>query len=385
MKQIRVLVVDDSYFMRQILVKFLTTPYTKVIDTAKNGKEAVQKVAELQPDVVTMDIEMPVMDGIEALNIIMNENPVPVIMVSTLTGAGAEATIDALSLGAVDFIQKRSAFKENDSVKEEIVQKVIEIGNNSSIRNQFIRKRLLQHSILVKDKTDRTFPVHANNINSVQKTETSLGLVRKRAHLSKTIKVVAVGVSTGGPVALQQFIPRLSEKFPLPIIIAQHMPALFTKSLAARLDSMSHLTVVEAQNGDILTAGKVYIAPGGVQTTVTKKGTILVSEEPSNELYKPSVNILVNSLVDSFRENILGIIMTGMGNDGFTALKRLYESGGFVIAQSLDTCVVTGMTKSVIDGKVFDEIVDLDNLGETVSKLFNLHTAEPKPFKTKYF
>lgn len=382
MKQVRVLVVDDSYFMRQTLVKFLTTPYTKVIDTAKNGQEAVQKVEELQPDIVTMDIEMPVMDGIEALSIIMNENPVPVIMISTLTGAGADATIDALSIGAVDFIQKRSAFKDNDSVRDELVKKVVEIGSNSSLKNQFIRKRLLNHSIVMKDK------VHSNvniplkeQIYDSKPSTSSAGTIRKRATLSKTVKIVGVGISTGGPVALQQFIPKLPEKFPVPIIIAQHMPAQFTKSLAARLDSMSYLNVVEAQNGDVVSPGTVYISPGGRQTRVTKKGTILVSDEPETELYKPSVNILMNSLLESFGQNVLGIIMTGMGNDGAVGLKNLFNAGGFVMAQSVDSCVVSGMTKSVIEANVCDEIVDLEHIGETVSKFFNLHAVEPKILK----
>ncbi len=363
MGAIRVLVVDDSYFMRQAISKIISVDGIEVIGEARNGKEAIEKVKELDPDLVTLDIEMPVMNGLQALEIIMKEHPVAVLMVSTLTSEGAEATIDAISLGAIDFITKRAAFKEMDSIRDELISKVKEVGGSQSLKRQMIRKRLLGKSIS-KDKQKQ--PASRPKVSATASAKATNVSGRRRPSPSD-IHIVAIGTSTGGPPALQNVLCQLPADFPVPIVVVQHMPPFFTKTLSIRLDKICKLTVKEAETQDELLPGKVFIAPGGKQMLINKLKKIIISDNPKNELYKPSVNVLFDSVFEIYNSKALGVIMTGMGHDGTEGLNKLFNAGAYVLAQSVDTCVVGGMPKTAIAAGVVDEIYPLGELAGQIA------------------
>lgn len=377
MKPIKVLVVDDSVFMRRTISKIITCDEIEVIGTASNGKDAIEQVKLLEPDLVTLDIEMPIMNGLESLKEIMIQCPLPVLMLSTLTHEGASSTLEALNIGAVDFITKKAAFTEMSGLKEELIGKILEIGRNSSLKQQIRRKsQLLQIKRNITNETQSeslalnlTKKIAENQRRSTNISKPLNGRKRPKAN---DIKIIGLGVSTGGPVALHEFLLHLPSNLPVSILIAQHMPPYFTKSLAERLDNLSQLSIKEAENGEKIIPGRVYIAPGGRQMTVNKRGSIIIGDEPSDELYKPSVNVLINSIANVYKNNALGIIMTGMGHDGKIGLKALHDAGGYIFAQDIDSCVVAGMPKSVIDLGVADEIHALGDLAEAVSSIFGL-------------
>lgn len=380
MEKIKVLVVDDSVFMRKALTKIINTDDIQVIETAVNGKDAIEKVKSLQPDIVTLDIEMPIMNGIDALKIIMQECPVPVIMISTLTSEGAEATIEALSNGAVDFVTKKPAFNEMHLLQDEILSKIRSVAANKTLRNQLKRKSLViqKQKEYQANKTEKTStPSHLEIAKQLaerakQKKAQYIQNTNRRRPMPDEIEVIVIGISTGGPIALLELFKHLPKNIPVPILVAQHMPPYFTKSLADRLNGLSELTIKEAEDGEKVQAGWVYFAPGGRQMTINKKFTLQISDEPKNELYKPSVNVLMNSAIDVYGKSMVGVIMTGMGNDGREALKRLHSIGGYVISQDIESCVVAGMPRSVIEAGIADEIHSLRDLPDAIASLFNL-------------
>lgn len=342
MKNIRVLVVDDSAFMRKVLTDIINAElHMEVAGTAKNGKEALQMIKDVKPDVVTMDIEMPIMDGLTALEIAMKENPVPIVMLSSLTKEGADATFKALELGAVDFIAKPSSvFKvSTDDVKKELLEKI-----NIAARLNVHPKRV------VPQAKARALPVKYLGNNSLK-------------------KIIAIGTSTGGPKALQSVIPALPKALDAPVLVVQHMPPGFTKSLADRLNSMSELTVKEAEHGDILMAGFCYIAPGDRHLRVTKEGNqykiVLGSDAPVTG-HKPSCDAMFDSLAALGLANVIAVIMTGMGSDGAKGLANLKQARNTVIAQDEESCVVFGMPKSAIKVNAVDKVVPLDTITEEI-------------------
>ncbi|MDD3731583.1 MAG: chemotaxis-specific protein-glutamate methyltransferase CheB, partial [candidate division Zixibacteria bacterium] len=265
-KKITILVVDDSAFMRKAITMMLESdPQIKVIGTARDGAEGVEKVQLLKPDLVTMDIEMPRMDGLTALREIMQKNPVPVMMVSSITTEGARATLDALDMGAVDFIPKQMSYVSLDivKIKDELLTKIKDIVRRKHLLMSRYRQR--QFESLKQDRLPR------KETGSVIKPVSSVPppILNKRSH---NVNIIAIGSSTGGPPALQSVIPRLPRNLPVGVVIAQHMPPTFTKSLAERLDSLSQVTVQEAENGQTLEPGLVLTAPGGKHLLVKKKG-----------------------------------------------------------------------------------------------------------------
>lgn len=360
---IKILIVDDSAFMRKALSMMLESdPQIKIIGTARDGEEGIEKVKKLKPDLVTMDIEMPRMDGLTALRRIMAENPVPVMMVSSLTTDGAGATLDALDLGAVDFIPKQLSYVSLDiiKIKEELLAKI----KNIASRKHILMAKYKTRSFSSYEKTEKP----QNNVKSAPPKTATNKFIPKRHH---QVNIIALGTSTGGPPALQSVIPKLPRNLPVGMLVDQHMPALFTKSLAERLDGLSQVTVKEASDGDPVEPGVVYIAPGGKQMMVKKigvRGRVVVSNEPSNTLYKPCVDVLMNSVADEYGKFSLGVILTGMGHDGLEGLKQMKEKGGIIIAQNEDTCIVYGMPKAVIDAKIADHIAPISEIaGEIIS------------------
>ena len=335
-------------------------PGIKVVGTARDGEEGVEMVRKLQPDLVTMDIYMPRMDGLAALNQIMKTNPVPVMMISSLTTEGASATLDALELGAVDFIPKQLSYVSLDivKIKEELLAKIKDIAR---------RKRVL----MARHRQSVFRPPTLRFLETSQLAGSSVGY-RKRKH-SVPLGLVAIGSSTGGPPALQHVIARLPSNLPVAVVIAQHMPEAFTKSLAARLDRRSALSGKEAADGDPLTPGMVYIAPGGMNLTVKRHLTrahVSVSVLPTETLYKPCIDVLMNSVADQFGAESMGVMLTGMGNNGLGGIRQIKTKGGLVIAQNEESCVVYGMPKAVIEARLADHIVAIEDVASEIVSYF---------------
>ncbi len=351
MSRIRVLVVDDSAFMRKIIINILeASPDIEIIGKAKNGQEAIEKITSLRPDVVTMDVEMPVLDGLQALGYIMSECPTPVIMLSGAESNQADLTLTAFQYGAVDFIQKPSGNISLDMAtkKDELIKKVKAAANVAVHKLGFIEEKKV--NVHKKEK-----------IEPVQRTRTK--------------KLIIIGSSTGGPRALQQVIPFLPSNLRAPVLIVQHMPPGFTKSLADRLNSQSMLKVREAVDGDILEIGTVYIAPGDFHMIVKQQNingdlreVVTLTKTEKVQGVRPSIDVLLNSVAPIFKENTLGVILTGMGSDGTNGIRKLKSEGGKVIAEDESTCVVYGMPRSIIDQKLADHVLPINKIAQSITE-----------------
>ncbi|WP_147821756.1 protein-glutamate methylesterase/protein-glutamine glutaminase [Salidesulfovibrio onnuriiensis] len=344
---IKVVVVDDSAFMRKAISTMLDKdPEISVVASARNGQEGLELIRKHDPDVVTMDIEMPVMDGLTALRQVMMEMPRPVLMVSSLTTEGAEATLKAMELGAVDFIPKQLSKVSLDIVK--IEQDLID-------RVKTVARRKMRHV------PPRAVVARPSAAPAAAPSVRPSGSIKR--------DVVAIGVSTGGPPAVQKVLSALPADFPAAIVIAQHMPAAFTGPFAKRLDNVSAITVKEAEPGDVLKPGHAFVAPGGKHIVLDQKVSrvdVVVTENPKEALYKPSANVLISSVAQAVGRRGLGVILTGMGNDGMEGIRALKEKGGRALAQSDATCVVYGMPKAIVDAELSDEIIDIDNMADAI-------------------
>lgn len=357
MDKTSVLIVDDSAFMRKLISDFLNEhPLIEVADTARNGEDALKKIEKLNPDVVTLDVEMPVMDGLETLEKIMDLYPRPVIMLSSTTQKGAENTMLSLEMGAIDFIPKPSGSISLDlhMIKEEMKQKVLQA---KSARVRFfsaeIDKNILPnigiYSKIALNKKKNPFPA----IN----------------HFSLP-KIVCIGTSTGGPRALQKVLTSLPENIEAPLFIVQHMPKGFTQSLASRLNQLSKITVKEAEHGEEALNGTAYIAPGGSHMRIRKNGRSLMIEldqSPPISSHRPSVDVMFQSLTAFENYHKIAVIMTGMGSDGTEGLLELKKSGNtHAIAESQATSVVFGMPKSAISKSLADSVEDVDKIADSI-------------------
>ncbi|HEU6435940.1 MAG TPA: chemotaxis response regulator protein-glutamate methylesterase [Nitratidesulfovibrio sp.] len=368
---ITVVVVDDSAFMRKALSSMLEKdPEISVVAVGRDGEEGLELVRKHNPDVVTLDIEMPRMDGLSALRRIMMEMPRPVLMVSSLTTEGAESTLKALELGAVDFIPKQLSKVSLDIVRieDELREKVKEIS-----RRKFLRTpRALRFP---RTGGDGGVSASAGVPSQAGSGGTPVGgggaprsVVTPR--VGRPVRdIVAIGVSTGGPPAVQKVLSQLPADFPASILIAQHMPAAFTGPFAKRLDGVCRIAVKEAENGERLRPGTAYIAPGGKHLRVDQKISmmeVVVTTEPAEALYKPSANVLIESVAQAMGRRTLGVILTGMGSDGLEGVRVLKQKGGRALAQSDATCVVYGMPKAIVDAGLADEIIDIDDMASAI-------------------
>ncbi len=335
--KIRVLVVDDSgFFQRRVTDIINKDPRLEVIATASNGQQAIEKTLLLKPDVITMDYEMPVMDGVTAVRHIMSLCPTPVLMFSSLTYEGARITLDALEAGAVDFLSKQF-----DAIAAPDAE-------------------------LHKTLTNRVCEVAASRKKRLTPTTAAKGVVQSLHH----VDVVLIGTSTGGPVALKTIFQNIPAGFSKPIVIVQHMPAAFTKAFAERLNKFTSLTVKEAAQGDRLQAGYVYVAPGGLQLMIDKRagGSIHIHESDKRISYRPSVDIALASAAKHFGRKALAIILTGMGSDGKVGADLLVQAGGTVWAQDEASCVIYGMPMAVVKAGIASRVLPLDSIG---LQLFN--------------
>ena len=357
---ITVLVVDDSAFFRNALKRMLSEdPEIQIVGIARDGQEALEQIRLLKPDVVTLDVEMPKMDGLATLQVIMSEMPRPVIMVSSLTVEGAVATLKAMELGAVDYIPKyqgTGSHLDLNLLSQDLCSKVKAVGLRA--KRFPLRPRLMDSGT----QSVRTAP--SRLIASPPTMGGGLGRSGRQ-----TRDYVGIGVSTGGPPAVQKVLSALPADFPACIFIAQHMPGTFTGPFAKRLDSVCKIRVKEAENGDRIQNGVAYIAPGGKHLRVDVRGTLphlSVVTDPADALYKPSATVLLDSLAQGLGSRSIGVIMTGMGSDGCEGMKALKRKGGYVLAQNEASCVVYGMPKAVVDAGIADEVVDIDSLADAI-------------------
>ncbi|HEY6009904.1 MAG TPA: chemotaxis response regulator protein-glutamate methylesterase [Nitrospirota bacterium] len=352
MKKVKVLVVDDSAFMRKAIKRMLAGANDiEVVGTAADGREALARVAELRPDLVTLDVKMAGMNGITALELIMREHATPVIMLSSLTQEGAEVTLKALELGAVDFIDKTRAESPMDItlLANELIAKVRAVAG-------------------VDINKVRTSLTKAVEVKPEPRPQASPG---EGASASARIDVVALGTSTGGPPALHVLIPKLPRNFPAGMIVVQHMPVGFTRTLAERLNAQSELDVVEAAEGDEVRPGRVLIAPAGHHVNIRRSNgryLIHLSTEPAGSPHKPSVDVMMESVAKACGKKSLGVLLTGMGNDGVRGMRAIKEAGGRTLAESEETCIIYGMPKSAVDDGVVDKVVPLHRMAADILK-----------------
>lgn len=372
----KLLIVDDSAFMRKLISDFFTdNTKIQVIGTARNGNDALRKIKSLKPDVVTMDVEMPEMNGLEALKKIMAESPVPVVMLSSTTERGADSTLEAMANGAVDFIAKPSGTISLDlhKIKNDLVYKVEHAANVqvSKLQQTIVKSNTTKFTGELSDSTllSRKVP---KVLQQERKAEIAATQVKKEwsAHSKK---MILIGTSTGGPRALQEVITKIPATIKAPILIVQHMPAGFTKSLSNRLDQLSDITVKEAENGDILQNGVAYIAPGGYHMKIRKigmsYGIVLDDQEPPRGGHRPSVDVLFEDNCQFNEIDKVAVIMTGMGADGTKGLIQLKNTGKVIaITESANTCIVYGMPKAAFETGLVDEVADVDDIAETIMK-----------------
>ncbi len=342
---IRILVVDDSPFMRKSLQKMLEeAPDLRVVATARDGVDALEKIKEHAPDIVTLDIEMPRMDGLTCLKKIMADHPIPVLMVSSLTQEGAQATLDALSIGALDFIAKENSFASMSilQIQHDLQEKVRRLASSPGFRRPAPTGLPLVHPPAA---TSPTAPRPA----AFPKTP---ALVGGGFTGGAQAELLVIGSSTGGPKALQDILPTLPANLPVPCLIVQHMPSTFTKPFADRLNALCQVHVKEAEQGEPLLPGTVYIAPGGIHMTFGPRGSrgcIELSSEPLSSLHRPSVDVLFLSVSERFKGQVMAGILTGMGSDGAKGMEQLKHKGAHTFAEAEESCVVYGMPRAAVE------------------------------------
>ncbi len=377
---IRVVIADDSAFMRMVLSDmFKKQPDFEVAGVALNGKDAVEQVKKLKPDLVTMDVNMPVMDGLQALEQIMKECPTPVIMFSSLTQDGAKATIKALSLGAVDFVSKvGGSISKVDTVEDEILSKARTAAGAKGIKQFSPPPPSVPPKPKVPEKESTAGPTMRRISLPTRKGYTpppapppltprpkpTVRAVSSSGGSGR--KLVVLGCSTGGPKALQTVVAGLPKRLPCGVLIVQHMPPGFTKSLAERLNEISQISVKEAENHDMIEAGQVYIAPGNYHMTVSGTGReILLNQDPPIGTLRPAADVLFKSAAP-LGKDIVSVILTGMGSDGAIGMTEIKKMGGYVIAESEETAIVYGMPKAVVDLGLADEVRPLQEIAGAI-------------------
>ncbi|KUO52796.1 MAG: hypothetical protein APF76_02350 [Desulfitibacter sp. BRH_c19] len=373
-KKINVLIVDDSAFMRRVITTMLESdPSLKVITYARDGEDALVKIERYKPDVVTMDVEMPGLDGLSTLKLIMCEHPLPVVMLSSVTTAGARQTIEALSLGAVDFVAKPANRHELSTLASELIE-VVKTAAGVSVK----KVCSIKGSISTRPPAPPATPVPlAQKIAPDLNTPVPVTLKTSQSAVTlqpiSPVDLIAIGTSTGGPTALQVLLTKIPKTIPCGIVVVQHMPKGFTGPLAKRLNDLCEIEVKEAEDGDMILPGRAIIAPAGHQLTFTRKsGSLQISlsdQSPIKTLFKPSVSVMMLSAVETLGSRVLGVIMTGMGSDGLEGLKSLKIQKGLILAQNEETCIVYGMPKAAVEAGIVDKVLPLNQLANEITNI----------------
>lgn len=372
---LNVLIVDDSSFFQRCLKNIINEhPQLNVVGVADNGREAIEKVKTLKPDVVTMDYEMPMMDGVTAVRTIMADHPLPILMLSSMTYEGARITLDALEAGAVDFMTKNFAEISNNSpaIKARIYESLLTIGaralKSKSQNTTATTAPRVQPSLKSEIEAEVEPRVELRKDNSSAEPK----VTRSRSNTApiKKPSLVAIGASTGGPAALTELLKNVPASFSLPMLIIQHMPETFTRTFASRLNQQCQITVKQAETGDELTAGVALLAPGGKQLIVDPKNTkrikVIDSTKPVN--YKPSVDVTFASLANTYGSNTLAVVLTGMGNDGCDGARLLKGKHAQVWTQSEESCLIYGMPMSIDQANLSDRSLDLQQINQHLSQ-----------------
>ncbi|ERM55578.1 chemotaxis protein CheY [Vibrio mimicus CAIM 1883] len=368
---IKVLVVDDSSFFRRRVSEIINSESRlEVIDVAVNGKEAVEKAARLKPDVITMDIEMPVMDGISAVREIMANNPVPILMFSSLTHDGAKATLDALDAGALDFLPKKfeDIARNRDEAVTLLQQRVLSIASKKIfLRRPSIARPTPASSLSTASSSVAQDRVTSSTSAASNRTAAPISAAARFKATGKKYQLTAIGTSTGGPVALQKILTKLPANYPHPIVLIQHMPATFTAAFASRLNSLCKIEVKEAEDGDVLRPGVAYLAPGGKQMMLDGRpgaARLRIIDGGDRMNYKPCVDVTFGSAAKIYGDKVLSMILTGMGADGREGARMLKQAGATIWAQDEESCVVYGMPQAVAKAGISTEDLPLDRIAE---------------------
>ncbi|MDO6514561.1 chemotaxis response regulator protein-glutamate methylesterase [Neptuniibacter sp. 2_MG-2023] len=386
---VKVLIVDDSGFFRHRISDLLSGDCRiEVVGTAKNGKEAIEQAKALRPNLITMDVEMPQMNGIEAVRVIMRECPTNILMLSSLTSEGARVTIQALEAGALDYLSKdmRAWMAHSGSLEKQLRDKVVALGRSrhAGLRNRFSDPSASSSRVFksepvstLKTSLDVTSPRSPTSSNRFASNSAQAGQTKETAKTAprpsqsaygkKVVpdcRVVVIGSSTGGPAALQQILTQIPANFPHPILLVQHMPKAFTSVFATRLDQQCDIAVKEAEDGDFLKPGRALLAPGGCQMIIDPRSTDKIKIMPGDDrlTYKPSVDVTYASVAKSFGKKVLAIILTGMGADGCDGARMLRQQGATIWAQNKESCTIYGMPQAVINAGLADAVFDLTEL-----------------------
>jgi two-component system chemotaxis response regulator CheB len=367
MDPIRVLVVDDSPFMRKALERMLQAPDIEVVGSARDGLDALEKIPQLNPDIVTLDVEMPRLDGLGCLRRIMAEMPRAVLMVSSVTQEGAQATLDALALGALDFIPKETSLASSSilQIQQDLQEKVRKLARSPRFRTPRVAAPL--------PVTQPGLP--AQPPVSPTPTPPPQAVARLGALSGPRAELLAIGCSTGGPKALQDLLPALPKSLPVPCLIVQHMPSTFTKAFADRLNGICQVAVKEAEHQEPALPGCVYIAPGGMHMLYRQRGgsgTIDLSAEPSTSLHRPSVDVLFQSIADNCSRQVLAMILTGMGSDGTRGMVSLKAKGAHTLAEAEESCVVYGMPRAAFERGCVDQVAPLQDMAGILRRHFQI-------------
>jgi two-component system, chemotaxis family, protein-glutamate methylesterase/glutaminase len=382
---ITVLIADDSAFMRTSLTRMIESDGgLSVVGTAQTGLEALAKINSLQPDVVTLDIDMPGMDGLEVLKRVMSDRPRPIIIVSSLARGGAEATIEALALGAFDCIAKSLSYGSEDvlKVQHELISKIKAAAATCAPVVQLTAahpaERPLQRAAAAGHAVSAGAPGLTTSLQkalvqkaAVQSAVVKRGPAKRSPNAAAAVpSIIAIGTSTGGPKALQDLLSALPGDLPIPILIVQHMPVGFTGPFAKRLDDICPLDVHEAINGELVEAGHVYLAPAGKHLTIRRRSVsevvVCLSLLPANALHTPSVDVMMRSVAEVFHSAAMGIILTGMGADGAEGMQAIFREGGRTLGQDQASCVVYGMPRSCEELGVLREVAPLADIARRI-------------------
>lgn len=374
-KRIRVLIVDDSAFMRKVLQSILTAdPALEVCGEARDGKDAVEKTEALQPDVITMDINMPHVDGLQATEIIMSKNPKPIVIVSSESRDGADITLKALELGAIDFVAKPSSGIDLDmnSVRDELVRK-LKLAAKVRVVRTAVRSKLQQEIASSAPRTEPAPPAVAVSSGAAA----APALARQPApppaappiaKINGRFPVVVVAASTGGPQTMMNFIPRFPRDFAGAVLLVQHMPGTFTSQFSQQLAEIAQIRVKEAEQGELLQPGMLYVCPGSHHLRVTQTGRITLDDGPRISGYRPCADVTMETVAQFAGPMSIGVVLTGMGNDSARGVTLIKDAGGHVIAQDEATSIIFGMPAEAIKTGAVDQVLPIDSVFPAIEK-----------------